>query len=695
MADKIVADSSNEVKAGKSRKKPIGFLTRVRRYFINLAIVCVIFLFALPWLTSFFLHENFAEEWISEQIPGNIEIGDASLGWQSPILLNDVTYASDAGNQIVHVKAVTSNQSLWDFVRRPQTPIELEFEGMNAALVVPQLEPHESQATSVDIHSVMEKILNYTLPQMEREMTIQLIESQLELTDSSGKVLTRWKPVTGTYHSIPGTNPQQSLILAAPVVPQGVEGESTGRFQVNANWIGASPAAIAEVLTLDVDCVQQPLAALEPLLDTYFPTLFPLEPVTGKLIGSVERVGQEELMLKLATQFVDHRAGVTSQPPIAVDIDAAYSQANDRIDVRRLYSQLDETTLDVQGDVTDVSGKQNVDARGQFQSPAEGLTNLLPEELRKNIKFKDVEISDLSMKGPLRPDPSKPFDFVFEISSNVSWKEATAYGLKSNDGKVKLSMLGQRLEMTPISIPVSGGHIRQLPSFDFQSEPMTISVKKGLLLERVALTDEICRDWLRYVSPVLSNATSPSGTFSLTTEAGAFQLDNMSQAKLAGTLQIHKAQVKPGPMAKQIVDAVSAVRVLNGKAGGQRELLLMTLRDQSVEYQVVDGRVYHSGFQFEIGNFAFASNGSVGFDDTLDIVVSMAFPDELVNRGPILSVLKDETLDFRITGTINKPVVDGRVLKDFGKRIGINAAGGLLERILERRQEKGKRKRDR
>jgi len=119
----------------------------------------------------------------------------------------------------------------------------------------------------------------------------------------------------------------------------------------------------------------------------------------------------------------------------------------------------------------------------------------------------------------------------------------------------------------------------------------------------------------------------------------------------------------------------------------------MRLQEQSVQYQVVNGRVYHAGFQFNIGNLAFASNGSVGFDDTLDIVVSMAFPDNLVNRGPILGALKNETLDFRITGTINKPVIDRSSLKNIGKRIGINAAGGLLEQFLDRRKKKRERNR--
>ncbi len=680
----------------KSRKKPPSFLRLVQRSMTTMGIIVLVGLFCLPWLASSFLKQQTAEKWISESLPGNIKIGDASVGWNSPVMLNDVVFEDEAGKKLAEIKAVTSNQTMLDLLRNQSRPMELEFEGMRATFVVPRLKAAQTSNKPIDIESVVEDLFKQKVPKPARDMTIRIVRSELTLTDAEGKSLARWSPIKATYESSSATPPKQKLKIDAPVaslVSSDIKSEAnSGNLGFVADWTGSTSPTTKESLSLTLDCAQQPLAVLQPLVETYFPDMIPGAPVTFQIGGLLERVGQEELLLKLDTQLTDHQPLSTSQSPLNFDVEASYSQKEDRIDVPRLFAQVDETSVDLQAEVTDVSGKQVVDAQGQFRSPAEGLANLLPESMKENVQFKEIEVSDLSIKGPLRPDPSKPFDLKFELSTIVSWKEATAYGITSKDGKVKLTMAGNDLLLTPIEIPVSGGHIRQLPSFDLSTTPLTVKIQEGLTLDKVALTEEICHDWLRYVSPLLSDATRPSGTFSLVASPATFQLEKMNEANLSGKLNIHKAQVRPGPLADEIINMVSAVRAAKGP-GQQEEIIFLEMENQTVDYQVVDGRVYHAGFNFKVGDFDFSSNGSVGFDETLDLVISMAFPDELANRGPILQSLQDEALVFKVTGTMDKPVIKGDQLKDVGKRIGIKAAEGLLERILERRGNRGVRPR--
>lgn len=688
-------------------KKSPSFLGRVIRYFIAMAVVAGIGLMCLPWIASSVICQDTAEGWISDQIPGDIKIGNASIGWQSPVMLNDVSYTDKQGQELVNVKAVTSNQSLWDFFRKPRRAIELEFEGMNASFVVPRLKKRDTTGERIDINIVLQKILKQKIPKMNRDMTISVIQSRLELTDPEGNLLVRWSPVSGTFKSKTGSNPEQSLQVTAPVASLSQnfvsEPASEDKLTIQAKLARPQNAKTKEHerFTFDIKSTQQPLTMLNPLLENYLADLLPLDPVTGQFSGMVERVSHSDLLVKLETQSVDYRENPTGTSaeadlPLKVNLDAKYSREQDLITVEQLYAQLDDSSVEVQGTVSDVSGKQVVDATGKFKSPAEGLSDLLPEELKEKVQFQDIQMSDLSMKGPLRPDPAKPFNFVFELSTTVSWTEATAYGLQSRDGKVRLTMMGNELKMTPLSLPINDGRVLKLPTLDLGTKPISVSFEKGLTLDRINLTEQICNEWLRFVSPLLSDATRPSGTFSLVTEAGKFQLKHIHEADLSGQINIHRAQVRPGPLADEILDMVAAIRLIKDRGRNSNEFLFMEMNNQTIEYQVVDGRVYHKGFRFNVGEFTFDSYGSVGFDETLDLYVTMEFPRDIAERGPILQSITSQPLEFHVTGTMKDPTVKGEELKEMGKRIGIQAAEGLLQKILENRQQRGpKRKRNR
>lgn len=669
-------------------RKTNSFWRATRGLLITLVVLLLVGLFLLPSLTARYIQHDAAQAWIAENLSGSVEIGDVSVGWKSPIMLNDVRYKDNAGKQLFDVRAITSNQSLMDVFGSATKPIELEFEGLHAVFVVPRLRPTTAPQRRFDLESVLKAVLAQHIPRMDRPVVVTVIDSQVDLHDPAGNLLVRWSPIQAQYSAKVGERIEQHLSIEAPVKGQQHE-QRIAYLDLEAQWTSKPQSKEAESLTINVNSQQHPLDALEPLLEAWLADQFPLEPATGSMTGHLERIGQHELSLRLDSQFVNV-ADRDQSAPLDFDIDARYSKQQDRIEIRRLYAQIDQTAVDAQGAIDQVSGQQLVDATGQLQTPAGGLKSLLPEELREHVKFEDLQMSEVSIRGPLRDNPDKPFELRFELTSVVTWKRATAFGLQSQAGKVKLLLSGSDLSLTPVNLPVSGGQLRQLPRFDLSTDPVTLSVQTGPVLEHVQLTPDVCRDWLRYVSPILSDATSPSGTFSLSVNEATFQLAHLEKAEVSGRMRVHQARVRPGPLAKDVIALVGAIPALND--ANQEDLVFLTMNEHDVAYHLHDGRVHHSGLTFQIGKLSFESRGSVGLDDSLDIVISMAFPDGLVNRGPILQSLKNETLDFRVTGSLDEPRIDPEPFKQFGTRVGVKAAAGLLEKILQNRAEKRRKK---
>ena len=122
-----------------TKKAATGFWGWVRRFTSFALFLLILGILIAPWIAARLISGEATEQWISAQIPGDLKIGGASMGWQSPIMLNDVSLSDESGKEILQVSAVTSNQSFWDLFRSPSGPIELEFEGLSAEITVPDM----------------------------------------------------------------------------------------------------------------------------------------------------------------------------------------------------------------------------------------------------------------------------------------------------------------------------------------------------------------------------------------------------------------------------------------------------------------------------------------------------------------------------------------------------------------------------
>src|SRR5262245_60268631 len=101
-------------------------LPRKRRRIWLLTLVGLgLLVYFLPAIVSRLLPQPAAMAWLSGDFPGTVGVGNASLGWQSPVQLNDVTVTTSEGKSVTTVSSVTTVQPLWDLLTQPQQPMEL------------------------------------------------------------------------------------------------------------------------------------------------------------------------------------------------------------------------------------------------------------------------------------------------------------------------------------------------------------------------------------------------------------------------------------------------------------------------------------------------------------------------------------------------------------------------------------------
>ena len=199
----------------------------------------------------------------------------------------------------------------------------------------------------------------------------------------------------------------------------------------------------------------------------------------------------------------------------------------------------------------------------------------------------------------------------------------------------------------------------------------TLLVDPGPIIKRASITPELCEAGLKFVLPVLANATWTKGEFSLDLDACIVDLDEPTRSLISGRLTIHGIEAG---IRNQLADGIADELA---KFMGRDGFDAVHLADDSVvQFQVVDGMVWHEGVEVGLPrvsqDLVVKTSGSVSFDEQLDLTIDCPMPLHLVAKGPLSRALRDQSLSLRATGPVQKPNVklDDDFLPDLISSIG-------------------------
>jgi len=271
-------------------------------------------------------------------------------------------------------------------------------------------------------------------------------------------------------------------------------------------------------------------------------------------------------------------------------------------------------------------------------------------------------------------------------SADAGWQSANVYGLAVGPGRLEAQLAQGQVNITPIDLALGEGRLQLAPRLRLAPEPAVLTLPPGTVVDHVHVTPEVADGALKYISPFLARATQTEGQFSIGLQEAMLPFAEPRAATATGQLNVHKVRVSPGPVAGVIVTAVHQIESLikrdNVPLVSQRaQRPLLELDERAVDFQLVNGRVYHRRQNFQIGEIAVATSGSVGLDQTLDLLVEVKIPDDLKTNRPLLENLQGETVKFRVGGTLGEARIVGTPIADFARQ--------LLDKPVEQTIEKG------
>ena len=273
-----------------------------------------------------------------------------------------------------------------------------------------------------------------------------------------------------------------------------------------------------------------------------------------------------------------------------------------------------------------------------------------------------------------------------QAATRIGWEQARVYGIDVGVADVPVSVTNGQLT-TNAEIPVSGGKLRWDVLSDLTA-PQTVVIQKPMtVLENVAITPQMCQSWLKFVTPLLAEATSVDGRLSLKLNQARYNVANVNDQTIDGELVIHSAMVGPGPLSNQVIGLVQQINAIRKKELAttvSAPQVWMQLPQQAIAFRMENGRVTHRDMKFSVGDVTLISSGAVGMDGRMDLNTGMAIPDDWIAKSPYLAGLKGQTLQFPVRGSLTSPQLDTSVIRNLGQMAVTGAAENLLQTQLQK-----------
>lgn len=389
-----------------------------------------------------------------------------------------------------------------------------------------------------------------------------------------------------------------------------------------------------------------------------------------------------------------------SEPRVAVSFQGAYDLENQFLQIPLGEIEGSGQSLVVQGNLSAKSKDWHIDASGRWKGVGHPWFRLLTPWLGDDAELKGsfdeafaIQGSLAGLTGDAQSGAVRAVSWPNETlvgHAGLAWQSGRVLGLSFGTGAIRPSLSQQCVDFGQIHIPLSQGDIRMDPDLLLGSESPTLKVAAGRILDRVVLTPELSRRWLVYVAPMLAQITQAQGIISLDVQESRFPIEQLELAEGRGVLEIEQAVVGPGPLAMQVLELVTQIRALVTQQSQQslnRETWL-ELPKQQIQFQIQQGRVYHDQMRIQMGEVVVLTRGSVGHDESIDLMMSIPIQDDWVASRPELAGLQGLTVNVPVKGTLSKPKVDTKVLGELSKQLVRQAAGQLIDQQLQRGLQK-------
>ncbi len=415
--------------------------------------------------------------------------------------------------------------------------------------------------------------------------------------------------------------------------------------------------------------------------------------IVGQIAGQINNLVAAQQQVQPPGQWAE----LLREPLVKFATVAKLSQDLNRLDLEGFQADASSGKLRADGSIADLADTMQLDLRGLWSPDWQRIQKLLDAYTYQMVRLAGRQDQAFAIRGPLYgKDPKAPWPpLELQGTTQVSWQRASVFLLPVDAAEVTVALDQGIAKIDSGVVPFSQGQVRLLAGLPLHEPQWVVRIPAGTIAENVTLTPEICRDWLKFVNPLLADVATAQGKISLETSGGAIPLDDLNRAAARGTVHLSQVTVGAGPMALKMIEAVETIRLMlrpAGNADPKDRSVWIRLDQQAIPFTVAAGRVYHEGMRMTMKDLTVRTSGSVGFDQSLNMVAEIPIADDWIKAEEWMQGLKGQVIRVPITGTVAQPRIDMQGIRELSlnltQRTAANKLGGLINEQSERLQNK-------
>ncbi|MBL9161994.1 MAG: hypothetical protein JNL18_04545 [Planctomycetaceae bacterium] len=358
------------------------------------------------------------------------------------------------------------------------------------------------------------------------------------------------------------------------------------------------------------------------------------------------------------------------------------------------------------------ANQARLQATGQLYASRDGLNSTGPAPSTSNSAPSATPSAFASTQQPAS-STLPHWSRRWQLATQTGWTAANVFGLPIGPAQLAASVRDGQAQFSPLELTVGPtGKVSLTPRILLDANPQMLELAPGQAITNVAISAEVSDRMLKYAAPIVAGAARTEGSFSFFLNGAQIPLRQPKTGKLEGRLTVHNLAVTPGPMIQDIANLIKQVDALskNGQNLGQNltqnlnqglgnlnqgigsilgavspqkpaaaePIKGITMSEKAIDVTIAEGRVYHKNLEFLIDDVPVRSNGSVGFDETLNLMIEIPIQQKWVGSKPALQSLVGQVIQIPVAGTFAKPQVDNRAVGSFVAQAAQQAAGGII-----------------
>ncbi|MFO1063006.1 MAG: hypothetical protein U0892_03935 [Pirellulales bacterium] len=399
---------------------------------------------------------------------------------------------------------------------------------------------------------------------------------------------------------------------------------------------------------------------------------------------SLKAVGEQIDVLSVARGSAPQR--LWNEPKITSEVKAAWDATTGNINVEQMVVQSPWMSYAGTASLENKTDSQVIRADGKCLYDAAQVAAKLQPYIGNQVQMVGQKTVPVEVLWNRSNDSTQSMFAGLQASTRIGWQQARVVGIDVGEADVPVRIQSGQLT-TAAEIPVSGGTVRWDVHSDLTAPQLVIHQKPMTVLENVAITPQMCQSWLKYVTPLLAEATSVDGRLSLQVNEARLNPANPRDQTVDGVLLIQSANVGPGPLSNQVLGLVQQVNAIRHKqlaTAVSSQQVWLQMPQQNLAFRMENGRVMHKNLTFKAGDVNISSSGAVDIDGRIELATAMPIPDDWIEKSPWLAGFRGQTLQFPVGGTLTAPRVDTQLLGSLSQGMAQQAVQGALQQGLSR-----------